>query len=89
MSVSVASSVTWLAGPSTTTSSPWSQLLQPVVSTTCWLARRLAYFCSSAPVEKQSVPPVHTATTGVTCGLPSARTVDTQNSSADSSTLRV
>jgi hypothetical protein len=86
---STTSSVTWTASPSTTTSMPPSHRLQPVVSTTCGLDRRLAHFCSSAPVENQTAPSAQAATTGVTCGRPSARTVETQNSSAVSSTRRV
>src|SRR5580700_685541 len=85
MRLSKASSVTCTASPSTTTSSPPSHPLHPVVSTTCELERMLMNFCSVAPVEKQTAPSNHTATTGVTWGLPSALTVDTQNSSADSS----
>jgi hypothetical protein len=49
----------------------------------------LANFCSSAPVENQIASSHHAATTGVTCGQPSARTVEIQNSSAVSITLRV
>lgn len=36
----------------------------------------------AAPVVKQTTPSVQTATTGVTCGRPSARTIEIQNSSA-------
>src|SRR5262249_1090827 len=82
ISRSTTSSVTWTAAPSTMTSTPRSQLLEPVVSTTCGLPRKLANFCSSAPVLNQMAPSTQTATTGVTCGRPSARTVETQNSSA-------
>ena len=39
-------------------------------------------FCSSAPVAKWIASSSHTAMSGVTCGRPSARTVETQNSSA-------
>jgi hypothetical protein len=46
----------------------------------------LANFCSSVPVVNHSAPADHTATTGVTCGLPSARTVEIQKSPAVSST---
>ena len=38
--------------PSTTMSSPSSQLLQPVMRITCGLLRRLTVFCSSGPAEK-------------------------------------
>src|SRR5689334_12273842 len=86
---SVASAVTSTASPSTTTSSPWSHRLQPVVSTTRGFARRLANFCSPSPVENQMAPSAHTATTGVTWGRPSVRTVEIQNSSASSRTFRV
>jgi AcrR family transcriptional regulator len=86
---STASSATRTASPSTTTSSPRSHRLHPVVSTTCGLASKLACFCSSAPVENHTAPSDQAATTGVTCGRPSARTVEIQNSSAVSSTLRV
>src|SRR6202167_6862272 len=81
---SSASSVTRTASPSTITSTPWSQVAQPVVSTTCGLPRRLANFCSPGPVVKQTAPSTQTATNGVTCGRPSALTVETQNSSAAS-----
>jgi hypothetical protein len=50
---------------------------------------QVANFCSPAPVENQMAPAAHAATTGVTCGRPSARTVETQNSSACFSALRV
>jgi hypothetical protein len=38
----------------------------------------IADFCSSVPVEKQTASSTHAATTGVTCGRPSARTVEIQ-----------
>ena len=46
-------------------------------------------FCSSAPVAKWIASSSHTAMSGVTCGRPSARTVETQNSSARSRAARV
>ena len=55
----------------------------PVVSTT--FAVPLAGSCalrSSGPVQKCSAPSDHTASSGVTCGRPSGRTVEIQNSSA-------
>src|SRR6516225_9780891 len=71
------------------TSSPWSQWLHPVLRITCRLPLRLTAFCSCMPVQKKSAPPSHTATSGVMCGRPSARTVVIQNSSACSSARRV
>src|SRR5262249_55890505 len=84
-----ASSVTWTASPSTTTSSPRSPPLQPVVRITCRLALRFTAFCSPGPVAKWIASSSHTATRGVTCGRPSARTVEIQNSSASSRAIRV
>jgi hypothetical protein len=46
-------------------------------------------FCSVPPVEKWMAPSSHTATSGVTWGRPSARTVEIQKSSAASSARRV
>ena len=57
---------------------PPSHRLGPAIITTCVLARTLANFCSLAPVENQRASSAQTATTGVTCGRPSARTVETQ-----------
>ena len=73
--MSSASSVTRLATPSTTTSIPSCQPLHPVVRTTCWFDRRFTAFCSASPVQKYTRSPCQTATSGVTCGRPSARTV--------------
>src|SRR5262249_14133441 len=73
----------------TTTSSPLSHALQPVVRTTCGLRLRFTAFCSVAPVQKWIAPSSQTATSGVTGGRSSARTVVIQNSSAVSSTRRV
>src|SRR5215467_6400090 len=70
-------------------SSPSSQRLQPVVRTTCGLLLRLMAFCSVPPVEKWMAPSSHTATSGVTWGRPSARTVQIQKISASSSARRV
>src|SRR5690606_38886541 len=78
----VASSVVRSARPSTTTSSPSSHRLHPVVRTTCGLAARFRAFCSSGPVQKWTAPSSHTATSGVTCGRPSARTVVSQDTPA-------
>src|ERR1019366_1830237 len=86
---STLSSVMGTATPSTTTSSPSSQRLQPVVRITCGLERMLRAFCSSAPVTKWTAPSSHTATSGVTWGRPSVRTLEIQNSSAASRTRRV
>jgi len=49
------------------------------------LARRFAAFCSVSPVVKCNWSRAHTATSGVTCGRPSARTVLSQNNSAEAS----
>src|SRR5262245_21876892 len=49
----------------------------------CGFAPRLMFFCSPAPVQKCRASSSQTATSGVTCGRPSARTVQIQNSSAD------
>src|SRR5690606_11878667 len=68
--------------PSTTTSSPSSHRLHPVVRTTCGLAARFRAFCSCGPVQKWTAPSSHTATSGVTCGRPSARTVVSQDTPA-------
>lgn len=62
---------------------PSCQSLRPVVRMTFGFARRFADFCSSDPVVKCNCPWAYAATSGVTCGRPSARTVDNQNSSAD------
>src|SRR5438067_7737554 len=78
-----------MAPPSTTTSRPQYHSLQPVVRSTCGLARKLTVFCSSAPVEKWRAPSSHTATSGLMCGRPSARAVVIQNSSAASSVRTV
>ena len=50
------SSVTRTAAPSTTTSSPLSQVLVPVVSATCGACSRLRAFCSPRPVQKCTAP---------------------------------
>jgi hypothetical protein len=51
-------------------------------SATWGFVRRLTAFCSAGPVQKWRASSCHTATSGVTCGRPSARTVVIQNSSA-------
>ena len=53
------------------------------------MAARLCAFCSVSPVQKCSASSSQTATSGVECGRPSARTVVTQNSSAFSITCCV
>jgi hypothetical protein len=58
--------------------------LHPVVTAQFRLAARFLDFCSPGPLLKYNAPSIQTATTGVTCGRPSARTVDTQNSPARS-----
>lgn len=40
------------------------------------LRRMFRSFCSPSPVQKYSAPSSQTATSGVTCGRPSARTVE-------------
>src|SRR2546421_820444 len=56
---------------------------------TCGFPRRLTVFCAVSVAVKWMAPSCHTGTHGVTCGRPSARTVESQNSSAVSSTRRV
>jgi len=43
------------------------------------LDSRFLAFCSAAPAQKWSVPSSQIAGSGVTCGRPSRRTVDSQN----------
>ena len=86
---SVLPSGTSTASPSTTTSNPCSQALQPVVSVTYGLPVRLMAFCSAAPVQKWMASSSQTAGSGVTWGRPSPRTVEIQKSSAASIAPRV
>ena len=51
-------------------------------SATRGLLARLRAFCSSGPVEKCSASSSQTATSGVTCGRPSVRTVEIQKADA-------
>ena len=51
----------------------------PVVSTTFGFARRFAVFCSWSPAQKCNAPSSQTVGSGVTCGRPSPRTVESQN----------
>lgn len=53
--------------------------LQPLVRMQCGFRWT---FCSPSPVQKYRAPSGQTATSGVTCGCPSARTADGQNTSA-------
>lgn len=82
---SLASSDTRTASPSTTRSYPLFQVLVPVVSTTLGFSARLRALRSSGPVQKCSAPSDHTVGRGVTCGRPSGRTVEIQNSSDSAS----
>src|SRR6266699_6447665 len=54
----------------------------PAARITCGFLRRFTAFCSVSAVQKWRAPSSHTATSGVTWGRPSARTVEIQNSSA-------
>jgi hypothetical protein len=84
-SSSSAGSAIGSAVPSTTRSSPRASEFAPVVSAQCASCARFFAFCSPLPVEKYSVPSCQAAMQGVTCSLPSGRTVDTQKISAASS----
>ena len=75
------------AVPSTTTSSPDLSLLVPVVRMQRGSDCRFLVFCSREPVQKYSVPLSQIAGSGVTCGRPSLRTVDSQNISDSARTL--
>src|SRR6516165_7064368 len=81
-----AGSVTRTAVPSTTTSSPARNWLAPAARTQPGLACRFFAFCSCDPAQKCSVPSSQIAGSGVTCGRPSRRTVDSQNISVSDST---
>ncbi len=77
--------VTRAAVPSTTTSSPERSWVVPVVRTQRGSDSRFLAFCSWEPAQKCSIPSAQIAGSGVTCGRPSRRTVDSQNiSEADS-----
>lgn len=70
------------AVPSTTTSCPSFQVLTPVVIATARFDSRLRAFCSAGPVQNTNDSSCHVPTSGVTCELPSGRTVVIQYSSA-------
>lgn len=81
-----ASSVTRSARPSTTTSKPWCSVLVPVVTTTSGFVARFRALRSSGPVQKCNASSDQSPISGVTCGRPSGRAVDSQNTSARVST---
>ena len=58
----------------------------PVVRTQRASDSRFFVFCSSDPVQKWSAPSSQIVGSGVTCGRPSRRTVDSQNISDSAST---
>jgi hypothetical protein len=78
--------VTRVAVPSTITSRPASIRSVPVVSTQRGSRARFRAFCSWSPVQMCRAPSAQIAGIGVTCGLPSPRTVDSQNIVAPVST---
>jgi hypothetical protein len=59
-------------------SNPSSNRLVPVVTVHFGFAARLCALRSVGPVPKTTASSIHTAATGVTCGRPSGRTVDSQ-----------
>src|SRR5207248_7987088 len=66
---------------------PSTRSLRPVVSTQDEFSARFFALRSSGPVVNQMHSPCHTAISGVTCGLPSGRTVESQNVSASMTCL--
>jgi hypothetical protein len=63
-------------------SAPSARSLRPVVSTHDGFSARFLALRSSGPVANQIAPACQTAISGVTCGRPSGRTVDSQKVSA-------
>ena len=73
-----------LDGASFDTTSRPSSPFWPVVRMHCGFCPRFFALRSSVPMQKYIASSCHTANRGVTCGRPSGRTVESQNTSASS-----